>query len=295
MHGIENMEFELRQMFKSTDDEAKIESFIDRRVSGEPLQYILGEWEFYGLPFKVGEGVLIPRQDTETVVDFILEKHLITPFDSSLSDYDNLTKFAAGGMPSYRILDLCAGSGCIGIALEKESETEFLSDAGYAMQNAFGRAAVELPGFTPEVVAVEKFNIRYLKENIALNSSRAAVLQADVLSEDTVNALIQEYGLFDMIVCNPPYLSKEDMENLQTEVTYEPREALYGGEDGLDFYKKLTRLWHRALRKHGSIFYELGINQYDRVKYILESGGFNRIDFKKDCCGVIRVIEGVRI
>lgn len=216
-----------------------------RRGAGEPLQYLIGEWEFYGFTFKVGEGVLIPRQDTETLIETLKEKF--------------------GGKSSLTVTDLCAGSGCIGITLGKVLNTKDL----YCVENserAFG----------------------FLQENIKLNNSEIKAVLGDVLAEQTFGKIPQS----DIIVCNPPYLTKEDMENLQTEVSFEPKEALYGGEDGLDFYRTLTRLWKDKLKTDGMLIYEIGAGQEDEVMQILVQHGFKNVRCRKDLCGVNRCVFG---
>jgi release factor glutamine methyltransferase len=226
--------------------ETAIRETVEKRSEGYPLQYLLGEWEFYGLPFKVGEGVLIPRQDTETLVDLISKK------------YKNSSPIT--------LIDLCSGSGCIGISVEKNVECE----------QAF---SVEK---SPEAES-------YLRENIRLNGSIAQVIIGDVLEKETADSL----PTADVIVCNPPYLSAEDMRNLQTEVTYEPESALYGGEDGLDFYRSITRLWKNRLKKGGMLVYEIGMGQEDDVMEMMVHHGFSNVRSVKDLCGIYRCVYGI--
>ena len=221
------------------------EKLAARRMNGEPLQYILGEWEFYGLPFKVGEGVLIPRQDTETVVDVAIRK---------LSDKHGII-----------VTDLCSGSGCIGIALEKNLYCE-------------------------KVVCVEKSDkaVEYLRQNVRLNGSEAEVLHGDIFREDVINAV----PMSDLIVCNPPYITAEDMETLQREVTFEPESALFGGEDGLDYYRDITRIYKDKLKNGGLLMFEIGIGQEDEVMRILIQHGFTNVRTRADLLGVNRCVFG---
>lgn len=223
----------------------RFDELIERRIGGEPLQYLIGEWEFYGLTLKVGEGTLIPRQDTETLVDLVVDKY---------KNSDNLT-----------IADLCSGTGCIGIALEKNLRCD-------------------------KVYCVEKSEkaAEYLKENLKLNASDAELIRGDVLDEDTVGKIPQA----DIIACNPPYLTKEDMENLQREVSFEPAEALFGGEDGLDFYRGITRLWKNKLKDGGMLIYEIGVGQEDEVMRILIQHGFKNVRCRRDLCGIERCVFG---
>lgn len=223
-----------------------IQKIADKRISGYPLQYILGEWEFFGLPFYVGEGVLIPRQDTETLVETILNK------------------FATYCKP--RIADLCSGSGCIAIALDKN------------LHNA-------------DICAVEYSDaaLKFLTKNIQLNSSSVTAYKGNVLSQDFCSA----FSGLDIIVSNPPYLTAEDMEKLQTEVSFEPEMALQGGGDGLLFYRNITALWKHCLKENGMIFYEIGIHQERDVSDILMHNGFRDIGTATDLSGITRVVYGV--
>lgn len=225
--------------------EKRFEKLAARRMNGEPLQYILGEWEFYGLPFKVGEGVLIPRQDTETVVDVAIRK---------LSDKHGII-----------VTDLCSGSGCIGIALEKNLYCE-------------------------KVVCVEKSDkaVEYLRQNVRLNGSEAEVLHGDIFREDVINAV----PMSDLIVCNPPYITAEDMETLQREVTFEPESALFGGDDGLDYYRDITRIYKDKLKNGGLLMFEIGIGQEDEVMRILIQHGFTNVRTRADLLGVNRCVFG---
>ncbi|MBQ8967768.1 peptide chain release factor N(5)-glutamine methyltransferase [Ruminococcus sp.] len=226
---------------------AEFEALCERRKKGEPLQYILGEWEFYGLTVKVGKGVLIPRQDTETLVELIVDKY---------KNSDNLV-----------VTDLCAGSGCIALALEKYLGCR-------------------------EVYAVEKSEAaaKYLAENIKLNGSAVKLVMGDVLKEETAESL----PVADIITCNPPYLTSADMAALQTEVTHEPAEALFGGEDGLDLYRAVTRIWKDRLVSGGTLIYEIGAGQEDDVMQIMVQHGFENVRCRPDPCGMMRCVMGTK-
>lgn len=225
------------------------ERLIRRRLSGEPLQYILGEWEFYGLPFYVGEGVLIPRQDTETIAELAVE-------------------FArAHRRPGFLAADLCAGSGCIGITLAK------------------------LAGVPVRLLELSEQALGYLRRNILLNGVErlCEAVPADVLSQETADSLPP----LDLIVTNPPYLTAEDMGRLQTEVGFEPETALYGGADGLDYYRRMIPLWGAKLNPGGMLAAEIGMGQEKDVMRIFEESGIIP-QYKKDMCGIIRVIYGIK-
>ena len=227
--------------------QTEFERLCARRLAGEPLQYLVGEWEFYGLPFKVGEGVLIPRQDTETLVDVVLKK---APKDRALT-----------------VIDLCSGSGCIAVALEKKLNCE-------------------------RVLGVELSDaaLEYLKQNIALNDSKAEAVKGDVTNAKTAEKL----PLADIITANPPYLTGEDMKVLQREVTFEPQSALFGGEDGLDFYRQILINFKSRLKQGGFLAFEIGIGQEDEVMTMMIRHGFENVRAYKDACGVFRCIAGYK-
>lgn len=226
-----------------------IQDMAEKRRNGLPVQYIVGEWEFYGYPFKVGKGVLIPRQDTETLVDYVLE----------ICRRNNIK--------SPKIIDLCSGTGCIAITLKKE-----------------------IPDSEVYALELSENALEYLEYNKKLNNADIKIIKADVLEDNSRKNL----PVFDIIVSNPPYLTKQDMQELQKEVQAEPESALYAGEDGLCFYKKITPLWKKSLKKGGIIVYEIGINQHDSVSDILKSDNFEKVEFIKDTAGIIRVVSAVK-
>ena len=179
----------------SEEQKNTVNNLAYRRISGYPLQYLLGKWEFFGLPFYVGEGVLIPRQDTETLVETVLKIKL---------------------PENPKILDLCSGSGCIAVSL-----------------------ALNIKNADVTAVEISDKAAEYIKKNAELNNTDLNIVKDDVLSEKTAEI----FSGIDVIVCNPPYLTAEDMKSLQKEVTFEPETALFGGKDGLDFYRNITKLW----------------------------------------------------
>ncbi len=210
-----------------------------------PLQYIFGEWEFYGRPFKVGVGVLVPRADTEILVEKCLE--------------------FLKGKETQKILDLCTGSGCVGITLAKEIPTS-------------------------NVKMLEKYEeaFNYAKQNITLNAAENATLvKGDIFESD-----FAEEG-FDLIVSNPPYIPQNEMNEISPETKLEPETALLGGEDGLDFYKAIIKNYKKSLNKDGVIAFEVGINQSSKVADLLKENGFKDITITKDLNNIERVVTAI--
>lgn len=214
-----------------------------KRASSIPLQYLISEWEFYGIPIKVGKGVLIPRSDTETLVDVALK----------------LANCNA------EIVDLCAGSGCISAAIAKS-----------------------LPDSHITAIELSKQAISYAKENLLPFKNTVEILNGDVLDKTTC----ANFQNIDIIVCNPPYLTIEDMHDLQDEVKFEPSMALYGGPDGLLFYKQIAKIWKKSLKKDGWIVFEIGYSQEQDVLNILNKNGFINTKSIKDLSGNYRVVIG---
>ena len=232
------------------DEKAQeILSLAQRRSEGYPLQYLLGQWEFWGCNFKVGEGVLIPRPDTETLVEQVLD----------ICRREGLTK--------PKIADLCSGSGCIAAALKKE-----------------------LPQAEVYTVELSDKALPYLRQNIELNGLDIHIIEGDVLD----SGMAQQLTELDILVSNPPYLTAQDMSELMTEVRYEPESALFGGEDGLDFYRAMTKLWKSSIKAGGFIAYEFGMGQHDAVKAILEENGFTEVEFRRDGGAIIRTAAAVK-
>lgn len=231
----------------SEEQKNTVNNLAYRRISGYPLQYLLGKWEFFGLPFYVGEGVLIPRQDTETLVETVLKIKLLE---------------------NPKILDLCSGSGCIAVSL-----------------------ALNIKNADVTAVEISDKAAEYIKKNAELNNTDLNIVKDDVLSEKTAEI----FSGIDAIVCNPPYLTADDMKSLQKEVTFEPETALFGGKDGLDFYRNITKLWKDCLKSGGILAYEIGMGQEDAVMKILEENNFINIEMTEDLSGIIRVVRGEKI
>lgn len=237
--------------------EAKALMLLERRLNGEPLQYLLGEWEFYGLPFKVGKGVLIPRPDTEVLVETVLDR------------------FMKLGKLDPEIVDLCSGSGSIAVAIQKN-----------------------LPKSKVTAVELSSDAFPYLTENIRRNGVNVKIMKGDVLNGELLNNFAdpEDHGEFrkiDCIVSNPPYLTEKEMGELSPEVKCEPETALYGGADGLKFYRVIACLWKEILREGGLLAFEIGYEQGEAVSDILEKSGYTDIKIIKDLGGNDRVVIGV--
>lgn len=223
---------------------AVLAELTEKRLNHEPLQYLLGKWSFMGIDLLVGEGVLVPRDDTEVVTSLCID---------FLSGKEN---------PS--VIDLCAGSGAISLALEKYANCKV--------------TAVELSD--------KAFS--YLTQNIKLNNSAVNALNGDIFE---CHKDIADNSL-DLIVSNPPYIKTADIASLQKEVQHEPAMALDGGESGLDFYRRIVPLWKSKLKAGGALAFELGEGQYDEVSRILADNGFGGITESIDFGGIQRAIIG---
>ncbi len=232
--GIEDYSFEAKILAKENSPLEKAK----KRAEGYPLQYILGQWEFYGLPFKVKEGVLIPRADTEILVEQLLS-------------------YAKKGQS---VLDLCTGSGCIAITAAK-----------YGL-NAVG-------------VELSETAFQIASENVMLNNVQVTLVN------DSIFGYEKKATPCDFIVSNPPYLTAEEMESLQKEVTFEPEMALFGGWDGLLFYRYISENYYPVLKNGGYILFEIGYKQADAVSKMLENK-FKDIKVIKDYGGNDRVVIG---
>lgn len=229
--------------------EEKLAALVERRLSGEPVAYLIGEWEFYGLTLDVTPDVLIPRMDTEVLAERAI-----------------LLARAAG--EGARVLDLCAGSGCVGLAV-----------------------AANVPTCRVVLADVSEAALKICKGNVRRNelNARVTCVQADALQKP--DAALWD---FDVIACNPPYIPTGDLAGLDVSVRdYEPRSALDGGADGLDFYRAIAARWGSALRLGGSLLFEVGINQAMDVAALLEGSGFEDIQSTQDTQGIPRVVEGV--
>lgn len=224
---------------------------IDRRASHIPLQHITGEQEFMGLSFKVNEHTLIPRQDTEILVEEAM-RHL------------------SDGM---RILDMCTGSGCILLSLLKYS-------------NECEGIGIDISG---KALAVARENASRLQIDASFLEGDLFAPLADFVSEKTTDRL------FDMIVSNPPYIETAVIDTLMPEVReHEPVLALDGMEDGLHFYRRIVAEAPAHMRKGAYLFFEIGCEQGEAVKALMQEGGFEQVEILKDYAGLDRVVYGIK-
>lgn len=244
--GLNSQEQLLNYKKELTDNEEnKVKDILFKRINGYPLQYILGKWTFMGRDFSLGEGVLIPRDDTEVVV-------------LSVIPYLKQSNKA-------RIIDLCSGSGIIAVTLK-----------------------CMFPQCEVHALELSEKALPYLKRNIESLAPDVILHQGDL------NLLFEQFkdNYFDLVISNPPYIESEIIPTLQTEVQKEPKMALDGGTDGLDFYRSITQKWSDKLKPGGMMAFELGEGQFDRVKAMMKEIGFENINEFKDLGNIQRAING---
>ncbi len=232
--------------YASEDVCREMEAAVSRVLAGEPLAYVLGEWDFYGMTLQVNKNVLIPRDDTCAVTALAIKKALFLE-------------------ESPRILDLCTGSGCIGLAIAARVKD----------------AKVTLADLSKDAIAVAKKNISAQKL-----SGRVTCVAADAMKPPAAFL-----GKFDMIVSNPPYITTKEMQELPDSVKcFEPHMALHGGDDGLDFYRSIAENFRNALKPGGFLCFEFGMGQGDDVCRILENNGYTILERSRDYNDIERAV-----
>ena len=262
--GIEDYVFEAKQIIKHITglsatailtqyskpltkfQENNLVAIVHQRQVRYPLQYIFGSWDFYGRRFYVGPGVLIPRADTETVVEKALE------FLADKKDCE--------------ILDLCAGSGCIGITLALEK-------------------------FENRVTLLEKYDeaITFAEKNITVNEAvNTTLCKGDVLVGDLKD------NKYDLIVSNPPYIPTSEINLMSIETKFEPETALMAEDDGLEFYKAIINNYTNSLKNGGMMLFEVGFSQSEKVAELLRDAGYKNIELKKDLNEIARAVSGIK-
>lgn len=264
--GIENYDFDSRCLlefafeFNKNDyflnrlnnaDKENTEKFfglIERRISGEPLQYILGKWGFMDGEFYVGDGVLIPRQDTEllaeTAIDYIRSQKKIK-----------------------NVCDLCSGSGCVGISI-----------------------AMSFPELNVYCIELSDKAFSFLEKNIKLNNvANAKAIKGDI--NDGIDFF--DFDCIDVIVSNPPYIETAEIPTLSAEVQNEPRMALDGGNDGLDFYRVIVEKWVLPLKNNAFVAFECGENQAEKLSELFSEIS-SETKIYKDFNGIERVVSLIK-
>lgn len=236
----------------TAEEEEAFEAFLAKRKERIPLQQILGVQDFMGLTFEVNDQVLIPRQDTEILVEEVLK---------NLHD----------GM---RILDMCTGSGCILLSLLHYS-------------NDTSGVGVDISASALEVAKRNADRLMPDEADEGLGCARARFLQSNLFE--------QVQGQFEIIVSNPPYIRPDVIETLMPEVKdHEPRMALDGGADGLDFYRVIVAESRKYLAGGGMLFVEIGCDQGEEVRTLMEQAGYKYVNVVLDYAGLDRVVYGTR-
>ncbi len=221
----------------------RLQTWMTAREAGEPLQYVLGNTGFMNLTIRCDRRALIPRQDTETLVELALER--------------------MSGRKKLYVLDLCTGTGAIGLAVRA----------------ARPDACVTLADISGEALTLAKENACALGLNVAFRQG------------DLMEAVQGE--TFDFVLCNPPYLTEEDMKHLMREVRREPELALFGGKDGLGFYRRIASGLKDVLAQDGEALLEVGQGQHEDVVKLLRAQGYCA-EVYRDLCGIERVVRAWR-
>lgn len=226
-----------------TDETAeKAMQIASKRAAGEPLQYLLGKWEFMSLPFYVGPGVFIPGPDTEHLVEVAVY-------------------YCINKKENVRVLDLCSGSGCVGISIS------------HCCTNA-------------DVTLVELYEdaYKYLLKNVELSGNE----NCHPINADALSFIPEEK--YDIVVANPPYIAIDEYCELPKDVTAQPKTALTDDGDGLEYYRQITANAENLLKEDGMLAFEIGYNQYEAVSDILSKAGMKHIHHRCDYAGLRRVI-----
>lgn len=235
-----------REIYASEEVCELTDSFVQRRLHGEPMPYILGQWDFYGMTLTVTPDVLIPRDDTVVVTELAIKKAMYLEQNP-------------------RILDLCTGSGCIGLAIARRVKD----------------ARVTLGDVSAAALRVARRNISQLKLTGRVNC----------VAMDALKPAQDFLGTYDLIVSNPPYIRTQEMETLDPSVRdFEPHLALDGGADGLNFYRSIIKNYSSALAPRGYLCFEFGMGQENAVCSLLMRGGYEILELKKDTAEITRAV-----
>ena len=250
--GISRTQYLINSMDKIDSGKlAEYAELINKRAEHIPLQHITGIVNFYGREYKVNANVLIPRQDTEILVEEVMK---LTNSES-------------------RVLDMCTGSGCIIISL---------AASGHTSEN--GAVAIDI---SDDALKVADYNKKYN------NADYIKLIKSDMFSSSECEQYKNEDNRFDVIVSNPPYIPTKDIDELSEEVRlHDPVLALDGDTDGRKFYKAITKQSVNYLKENGYLCYEIGYNQAEDVRNIMEQCGYSGIKVIKDLAGLDRVVIG---
>lgn len=239
-----------RDIYASEEIEQTLNGYVQRILQDEPLPYVLGEWDFCGMTLTVTPDVLIPRDDTLAVTELAIDYALLLDQNP-------------------RVLDLCTGSGCIGLAIA----------------NRVKDAHVVLGELSPAAIRVARSNIQRHKLGGRVTC----------MAMDAAKPAMNFIGKFDLIVSNPPYITSQEMTQLQPSVAqYEPHLALDGGPDGLDFYRSITQCFTHALKPGGCLCFEFGMGQEAAVEQILLQQDYEIVKWKRDASGIMRAVQARR-
>ena len=295
--GISRMDYYMDPMREIKErDMADLEEALQEREKRIPLQYLMGHTDFMGYDFYVDHRVLIPRQDTECLVEeavkFVKDRQLLYAYQHRMAenragqeaekesiDQDAEKQEAGRGIEkpaasqetaeAVRVLDLCSGSGCIGISIKL-----LCPDARVSLAD-LSEGAVEVAG-----------------QNADKLQADVRILQGDLF--EALQQLPESERRFDLIVSNPPYIPTKVVEGLMPEVRdHEPHLALDGTEDGLAFYRQISRQAADYLLPGGGLYYEIGAEQGESVSGLLRQYGFHDISLQKDLAGLDRIVKGI--
>lgn len=259
--------------------ESEYFAMIEKRAKRIPLQHLTGVQEFMGLEFLVNEHVLIPRQDTEILVETALDILGVT----GKKELSRIGKQAEGQNGTFRLLDLCTGSGCILLSILKLAEENSWQGNGRVLKSSFGSGAESIRGIGTDISAEA---LKVACANRERLGAEAEFLQSNLFEQVT--------GTFHMIVSNPPYIRTAVIEELQEEVrAHEPYLALDGKEDGLYFYREIIRESGKHLVPGGYLLFEIGCDQAEAVSGLMRQSGYRDVTVKKDLAGLDRVVFGV--
>lgn len=289
--GCPDADFDARELFRlatgrdprlservlTEEQAARLETLCQRRESREPLQYLCGRWPFLDFELAVGPGVLCPRADTEVVAEAAAQ--------------------TLAGCAAPKVLDLCAGTGCLGLGIKRLCPTASVTcvekspEALHYLVCNVRTALRSLPqGSTEDVLEEDEPTLGSGLLGIAALPPAAQAVEGDLF--DYWRGLPE--GGLDLIVSNPPYLTASEMEDLQPEVAKEPAMALAAGEDGLDFYRALARHYQTPLRPGGTLALEIGWQQREAVCALLRAEGWTQIRCIQDLGGNDRCILAQR-